>query len=211
MVKSKGEHPKYKGAQNSNQSSAAQGEQGDSSKKKNHNKKSKGKGKAHNAILPESPNPFTLAAAAIQIEPRPVITLQPSRAPPNVSHVMSFKPSRATYSMAVTHGGSSCEGAPSKPGPSMLNSECTRLKQLGIMPTTKQLKKLSLIKDHCKYMQDSPVVKAAIAASGPVIVEDQPAKKSLEDILPLPVAYMPKFGNKKVCKPVVYKVGLASD
>ena len=62
-VKRKGEHPKYKGTQNSNQSSAATGEQGGSSKKKNHNKKSKGKGKAHSAILPDSPNPFTLAAA----------------------------------------------------------------------------------------------------------------------------------------------------
>ena len=102
-------------------------------------------------------------------------------------------------------------GAPRKPGPSTLNSECTRLKQLGITPTTEQLKKLSLIKDHCKYMQDSPAVKAAIAASGLVITEDQPAKKSLEDILPPLVAYMPKFGNKKVCKQVVYKVELASD
>ena len=102
-------------------------------------------------------------------------------------------------------------GAPSKPGPSMLNSEHTRLKQLGITPTTKQLKKLSLIKDHCKYMQDSPVVKAAIAASGLVIIKDQPAKKSLEDILPPPVVYMPRFGNKKVCKNIVYKVRLASD
>ena len=93
----------------------------------------------------------------------------------------------------------------------MLNSEHTRLKQLGIMPTTEQLKKLSLIKDHCKYMQDSPVVKAAVAASGPVIIEDRLTKKSLEDILPPPVAYMPKFGNKKVCKQVVYKVRLTSD
>ena len=60
-------------------------------------------------------------------------------------------------------------------------------------------------------MQDSPAVKAAVAASGPVIIKDQPTKKSLKDILPLPVAYMPKFGNKKVCKQVIYKVGLASD
>ena len=102
-------------------------------------------------------------------------------------------------------------GALSKPAPSMLNSECTRLKQLGIRPTTEQLKKLSLIKDHCKYMQDSSAVKAAVAASGPVVIEDQPTKKSLEDILLLLVAYMPKFGNKKVCKQVVYKVGLTSD
>ena len=88
-VKRKGEHPKYKSAQNSNHSSAAQGEQGSSSKKKNCNKKSKGKGKAHSAILPNSPNLFTLAVAAIQVEPRPVIALQPSRAPPNVLHVTS--------------------------------------------------------------------------------------------------------------------------
>ena len=60
-------------------------------------------------------------------------------------------------------------------------------------------------------MQDSPVVKAAIAASGLVITEDQPPKKSLEDILLPPVAYMPKFGNRKVCKQMVYKVGLTSD
>ena len=60
-------------------------------------------------------------------------------------------------------------------------------------------------------MQDLPAVKAAVAASGPVIVQDQPTKKSLEDILPLLDAYMPKFGNKKVCKQVVYKVRLASD
>ena len=59
-------------------------------------------------------------------------------------------------------------------------------------------------------MQDSPAVKAAIAASGPVIIEDQP-KKSLKDILPPLVVNMPKFGNKKVCKQVVYKVRLASD
>ena len=207
-VKRKGEHPKFKGAQNyNNHSSAAQGEQGGSSKKKNKNKKSKGKGKAHSAICPDSPNPFTLAVAAVQVEPRLVITLQPSRAPPNMLHVTSFKPSGVTYSMAVAHGGSSFTGVPSEPGLSMLNSEHTRLKQLGIMPTTEQLKKLSLIKDHCKYMQDSPVVKAAIAA----IIEDGPAKKFLKDILPLPVAYMPKFWNKKVRKQVVYKVGLASD
>ena len=111
----------------------------------------------------------------------------------------------------MAHGGSSFMGAPSEPGPSMLNSECTQLKQLGITPTTEQLKKLSLIKDHCKYMQDSPAVKAAVAASGPVVIEDQPPKKSLEDILPPLVAYMPKFGNKKVHKQMVYKVGLASD
>ena len=66
VVKRKGEHPKYKGAQNSNQSSSATGEQGRSSKKKNRNKKSKGKGKADSTICPDSPNPFTLAAAAIQ-------------------------------------------------------------------------------------------------------------------------------------------------
>ena len=60
-------------------------------------------------------------------------------------------------------------------------------------------------------MHDSPAVKAAIAASGPVIVEDQPAKKSLEDILSPLVVYIPKFGNKKVCKQVVYKVKLTSD
>ena len=114
-VKRKGEHPKYKGAQNSNHSSAAQGEQGGSSKKKNCNKKSKGKGKAHSAVHPNSPNPFTLAAAVVQVKPRPVIALQPSRAPPNISHVVSFKPSRVTYSMAVAHGGSSFMGAPSEP------------------------------------------------------------------------------------------------
>ena len=60
-------------------------------------------------------------------------------------------------------------------------------------------------------MQDSPAVKAAVAASGLVIIEDQPPKKSLEDILLPPVAYMPKFGNKKVHKQMVYKVRLASD
>ena len=124
-VKRKGEHPKYKGAQQSNHSSAAQGEQGGSSKKKNHNKKNKGKGKANSTICPDSPNPFTLAAAAIQVKPRPVIMLQPSRAPHNILHVASFKPSGVTYSTAVAHGGSSFMGAPSKPGPSTLNSECT--------------------------------------------------------------------------------------
>ena len=187
------------------------GKQGSSSKKKNCNKKNKGKGKANSAICPDSPNLFTLAAAAIKVKPRPVIALQPSWAPPNVSHVTSLKPSGVTYLMAVARGGSSFTGAPSEPGPSTLNSEHTRLKQLGITPTTEQLKQLSLIKDHCKYMQDSPVVKAAVAASGPVKVVDQPTKKSLEDILPPLVVYMPKFGNKKVCKQVVYKVGLASD
>ena len=127
VVKRKGEHPKYKGTQHSNHSSAAQGEQGSSSKKKNCNKKSKDKGKVHNAIHPNSPNPFTLAAAAIQVKPRPVIALQPSWAP-NVSHVASFKPSGVTYSTVVAHGGSSLTGAPSEPGPSMLSSEHTRLK-----------------------------------------------------------------------------------
>ena len=84
-------------------------EQSGSSKKKNHNKKSKGKGKAHSTVLPNSPNLFTLAAAAIQVEPRPVIALQPSWAPSNILHVVSFKPSGVTYSMAVARGGSSCE------------------------------------------------------------------------------------------------------
>ena len=55
-VKRKGEHAKYKGAQNSNQSSSAAGEQGSSSKKKNRNKKSKSKGKANSTICPDSPN-----------------------------------------------------------------------------------------------------------------------------------------------------------
>ena len=124
VVKRKGEHPKFKGAQNyNNHSSAAQGEQGGSSKKKNKNKNNKGKGKANASIHPSSPNLFTLAAAVVQVEPRPVIALQPSRAPPNVLHVVSFKPSGVTYSTAVAHGKSSFTGALSKPGPSMLNSE----------------------------------------------------------------------------------------
>ena len=75
-VKRKGEHPKFKGTQqNYNHSSTAQGEQGGSSKKKNKNKKSKGKGKANFSICPDSPNLFTLAVAAVQVKPRPVITL----------------------------------------------------------------------------------------------------------------------------------------
>ena len=70
-----------------------------------------------------------------------------------------------------------------------------RLKQLGIMPIMEQLKKLSLIKDHCKYMQDLPVVKAAIAASGPII-EDRPAKKSLETSYPHQWHTCPLLGKR---------------
>ena len=57
-------------------------------------------------------------------------------------------------------------------------------------------------------MQDSPAVKAAIAASGPVIVEDQPAKKSLEDILSPLVVYIPKFGNKRYAEKLSTKSDL---
>ena len=67
VVKRKGEHPKYKGAQQSNHSSAAQGEQGGSSKKKNCNKKSKGKGKANSTIHPDSPDPYPLMSCMLQV------------------------------------------------------------------------------------------------------------------------------------------------
>ena len=84
------------------------------------------------------PNPFTLAVAAIQVEPRPVIALQPSQAPPNTSTIVGFKPS--AYSTVMAKEGSAYTGAPAGPSPNTLQQRWAKLKQLGVTPTTQALK-----------------------------------------------------------------------
>src|SRR5271163_4933322 len=103
-IKRKGEHPGYnqqKGANNYQ----AEGSQrlGNNNLKKTKNWKGKGKKKAHFTERSNSPNPFTLVALAIA---QPMIAIQPSRAPPNVLTIVSFKPSGTTYSTVLTQGGS---------------------------------------------------------------------------------------------------------
>ena len=84
------------------------------------------------------PNPFTLAVAAIQVEPRPVIALQPSQAPPNTSTIVGFKPS--AYSTIMAKEGSAYTGAPAGPSPNTLQQRWAKLKQLDVTPTTQALK-----------------------------------------------------------------------
>lgn len=86
-----------------------------------------------------SSNTFTLAAPAVVAQLQ--IAIQPSRASPNTSTIASFKPSRMTYSMVVSKGGSAFSGVPPTPGEFTLQKEWSLLQRMGTTPTTKALKK----------------------------------------------------------------------
>ena len=88
-VKRKGDHPSFSQQRsNTNAPKARNNGQGSSNKKKP-KKSNKGKGKqAHFVESEPAPTPFSLAASAV----RPMIALQPSRAGPSTTTVVSINP-----------------------------------------------------------------------------------------------------------------------
>ena len=211
-IKRKGEHPKYKGSAPTNKSSKAEGDQhpSGSSHKKTRHGGHKGKGRAHIAERSPSPTPFTMAAPASLVQAQPTIALQPSRAPPQTHTVMSFKPSGVLYSTVATANLQHFTGGPSKPGRNTMQEERSLLKRLNAKPTTEPLKAIAELKRHAEFMNNSPAVKATVAAT--TVPEAMSSKKTLDDIVPPHVDYMPKFGSKRmVRKTLIQRMGLPTN
>src|SRR5271168_552906 len=211
-IKRKGEHPSWKGKAPANKSSTADDEPRPSSHKKKVRRSQKGKGKhAHVAERSPSPNPFTLAAPAILEPARPMIALQPSRAAPSSSSVASFHPSGVTYSTVASSSARRFTGFPSEPGPSTLREERDLLRKMNVRPTAEPLKKLSELKRHGEFMNNSPAVKAAVAASTSTVTASP--QRSYEDQFPEPQAQMPNFGRKRkqVRKTLLQRMGLPTN
>ena len=209
-IKRKGEHPKYKGSALTKISSTAEGDQcpsGSSKKTRHGGCKGKGKGRAHIADRFPSPNLFTLAAPATLVPARPMIALQPSRAGPQTHTIASIKPTGVTYSTVAAASLQWYTGASSMPGKYTMQEERSLLKRLNVKPTTEPLKMLAALKRHGEFMNNSPAVQAAVAASTAPVATS--SKKTLEDIVPPHVNYMPKFGGKrKVRKTLIQRMGL---
>ena len=86
-VKRKGEHPSFSQQRSYSNAPKARDEGRASSSKKKSKTKSKGKGKqAHFVEHEPAPTPFSLAASAVH----PMIALQPSRAGPSTTTVVSI-------------------------------------------------------------------------------------------------------------------------
>ena len=197
-IKRKGEHPKYKGSALTNKSSTAEGDQcpsGSSKKTRHSSRKGKGKGRAHLADRSPSPNPFTLAAPATLVPARPMIGFQPSRAGPQTHTVASIKPTGVTYSTVAAASPQQYIGAFSTPGKYTMQEERSLLRRLNVKPTAEPLKTLSALKRHGEFMNNSPAVQAAVAATTAPVATS--SKKTLEDIVPPHVNYMPKLGGKR--------------
>ena len=211
-IKRKGEHPKYKGSALTNKSSKAEGNQhpSGSSHKKTRHGGCKGKGQAHIADHSPSPNPSIMAAPASLVQARPTIALQPSRAPPQTHTVMSFKPSGVLYSTVATANLQHFTGGPSKPGRNTMQEEHSLLRRLNVKPTTEPLKAIAELKRHAEFINNSAAVKATVAATA--VPEATSSKKTLNNIVPPYVNYMPKFGGKrKVRKTLIQRMGLPTN
>ena len=145
VVKRKGKHPSYqqqKGANDHPASSQGSSEQPKCSKKN-------WRGKQHANIADDYPfNTFTLAASVVQAQPQ--IAIQPSRAPPNILTIASFKPSGTTYSQVVSKGRSAFNGIPPVPGDFSIQEKCSLLKRIGEKPMGEALKKAA---DHLTHSQ----------------------------------------------------------
>jgi len=136
-IKRKGEHPRYTQQKGANPPQAtSQGYSGQPKRSKNW--KGKGKQRANVADEISSPNTFTLAASAVQA--RPQIALQPSRAAPNTSTIVSFNSNGQTYSKVVSAGPSVYNGIPRTPGMFSMQEERSLLSRIGEKPTTQNLK-----------------------------------------------------------------------
>ena len=109
----KGDHPSFS-QQRSNTNTPKARDEGRASSNKKKPKKSKGKGKqAHFVEHEPAPTPFSLAASAVH----PMIALQPSRAGPSTTTVVSINPNQVTYSMVATpKTAQQYTGAPRKEG-----------------------------------------------------------------------------------------------
>ena len=144
MIKRKGEHPRYSQQKGANSPPASsQGHSGQPKKSKKNNWKGKGKQHANVADEYSSPNTFTLAASAVQA--RPQITIQPSRAPPNTSTIVSFNSNGQTYSKVVSVGPSAYNGIPHTPRMFSLQEERSLLSRIGETPTMQPLKQAAAI------------------------------------------------------------------
>ena len=119
-VKIKGEHPSFSQKRSYSNAPKAQGEGQASSSKKKSKTKFKGKGRAHFAEHKPTPTPFSLAASTV----RPMIALQPSRAAPNTTTIVSINPNRVTsYSTVATpKTAQTYTGASRKVGPNTLQT-----------------------------------------------------------------------------------------
>ena len=151
-----------------------------------------------------------MAAPALLIQARPMIVLQPSRAPPQTHIVTSFKPSGVSYSTVAAANLQHFTGGPSMPGRNTMQEEHSLLRRLNVKPTTELLKALAQLKRHGEFMNNSPAVKATVATT--TVPETMSSNKTLNDIIPPHVNYMPKFGGKrKVRKTLIQRMGLPTN
>jgi hypothetical protein len=188
-IKRKGEHPRYSNQRDADSSTAHDEGRKEKSKR---NKKSKGKGKKRSNDAVVETNPFTLAASATLEPARPVVALQPSRAPPGTSTVASFNSRGVTYAKVAHPTARKYTGAPTAPGRFSLQKERTLLERVGVAPTMEPLRALSHL--HPSILEEVQPVASS-------------SRKTLEDILPPPVAHMPNAGKgkKKVPKTILRK------
>ena len=104
----------------------------------------------------------------------------------------SFNSRGITYAKVAHPTSRNFTGAPTKPGPNTLQREHSLLERVGVKPTMEPLRALTQL----SVVEDTPPVASS-------------SRKTLEDILPPPVAHIPNTGKgkgkkKKVAKTIIH-------
>ena len=122
------------------------------------------------------------------------------------------------YSKVAAAGPWNFTRGPKAPGPNTLQLQKDLLRQLGVTPSTEPLKMASAMqvdefvkspevleaRRHFQmFASESPAVRAAVAALNHAThsnMESRPSRVQFNDIIPPPVAHMPKTSTKKKAK-----------
>ena len=98
----------------------------------------------------------------------PQIALQPSRAGPSTTTIVSFKPSGATYYSKPTNRlASTYSGQPSRPGPATLLEARSLAERLNVDKNAENLRALEALRDHRRHVEKSRAYADAVAAAPP--------------------------------------------
>ena len=95
----------------------------------------------------------------------PMIALQPSRAGPSTTTIMSIKPNGVTYVSKPTNLlASTYIGALSKLGPNTLQGACSLAQRIGVTQTPENLRALDALREHQKFVESLTPYKDVLLA-----------------------------------------------